>query len=153
MNRKVGLIFLSVLFVVLTSAIESANCDSKSVRATLKKELIPDYRYDSSNISSFTTSSEFQGKKIEIPLFKSEKYRFVFDITGADKNFQIYISTNKDAKKGKMLYALKDVKKEGQNIYTFDVEGRDKLYITYVVPPSVEGVNSFCSAFMLGYKL
>lgn len=144
---------LAACFIISTAAIESGNCDSKTVRSELKHELVPDYRYDSSNITEFTTSSEFQGKKIEIPLFKTEKYRFVFNTEGTDKNFQIYVSNKKDTKSGKILFALKDVKKEGQNVYTFDVEGVDKLYVTYVVPPSLEQINSFCVAFMIGYKL
>ncbi len=140
-------------FVVLTAFQISENCDSKAIKSVLKRELIPEYRYDSSKIMSFTTTGDFQGKKIEIPLYKTENYRFVFNTKGADKNFQIYVSTHKDSKKGKILFALKDVREAGKDTYVFDPETTDKLYITYIIPPAVETTSEFCVAFMIGYKV
>ena len=96
---------------------------------------------------------EFQGKKIEVPLFGGEKYRFVFSTKGANKNFQIYISNKKDTKSGKFLYSLKEHRKEGKDIYIFEPEKAEKLYITYIVPPSLDEPTDFCAAFMIGYKL
>lgn len=153
MKMKHIYLLASLILIGFTGFSQEAECNSSEYRSNLKRGLIPDYRYDSFKLSSFTTSSEFQGKKIQIPLYDSEKYRFVFDVREVGKNFQIYISTKKDTKKGKVLFALKDVLEEGKSIYTYDVENEDELFITYIVPPSVEGESSFCIAFMIGYKL
>lgn len=140
---------------LLTAAIQvSSLCNSSEIKSELKRALIPEYRYDSASITPFKASSEFQGKKIEVPLFSGEKYRFVFNTKGASKNFQIYVSDKKDGlKSGKFLFALKEVREEGKDIYVFEPEKSQKLYITYIVPPAVEGVEDFCAAFMIGYKL
>ena len=154
MRQKALLISLSILFVLLSAFQISEVCDTKSVKSELKRELIPEYRYDSSNMCSFTTNSDFQGKKIEIPLYKTESYRFVFNTKGADKNFQIYISDKKDTKKGNILFALKDVREDGKDVYVFDPNiDSDRLYITYIIPPSIEAISEFCVGFMIGYKV
>lgn len=145
---------LGSIIVVSTAFQTSSMCDSKVIKAELKQELKPDFRYDSSNITPFKASAEFQGKKIEVPLFEGEKYRFVFNTKGADKNFQIYISNKKDGvKSGKFLYSLKEHREEGKDIYIFEPEKAEKLYITYIAPPALNDPKDFCAAFMLGYKL
>ena len=155
MKKAIIYSFLVGLTILTTSAIQqSIGCDSAALKAELKKELIPEFKYDSSNITPFKASGEFQGKKIEVPLFGGEKYRFVFNTKGADKNFQIYISNKKDGfKTGKVLFALKEVREAGKNIYIFEPEKAEKLYITYIVPPSLDEPKDFCAAFMIGYKL
>ncbi len=156
MNSKyIYILAFSVTAFISTAAIQTTGiCDSAGIKSKLKKELIPDYRYDSSNITPFKSSGEFQGKKIEVPLFDGEKYRFVFNTAGADKNFQIYISNKKDGfKTGKVLFALKEVREEGKDLYIFEPKKGEKLYITYIVPPSLEDPKDFCAAFMIGYKL
>lgn len=155
MKKSILKYFVLGSVVVLFSAFQTSSfCDSATIKAELKQELKPDYRYDSSNITPFKASGQFQGKKIEVPLFDGEKYRFVFNTKGADKNFQIYISNKKDgAKSGKFLYSLKEHREEGKDIYIFEPEKAQKLYITYIVPPSLNDPKDFCAAFMIGYKL
>ena len=133
---------------------ESSNCDATALKAELKAELKPDYKYDSSKITRYTASADFQGQEIEVPLFPGEKYRFVFNIAGTGKNFQVYVYDKKAGTSNrKALFALKSVKEEGKNVYTFEPDGKStKLYITYVIPPSLEGAADGCVAFMLGYK-
>ncbi len=153
MRKKIAITFSVLAFTVFSAFQVAETCDSKNIKSELKRELIPEYRYDSSNITSFTPNSDFQGKKIEIPLYKTEQYRFVFNTKGTDKNFQIYVSDKKDTKSGKILFALKDVKEEGKDIYVFDPQTTDKLYITYIIPPSLEASTEFCVGFMIGYKV
>lgn len=146
-------IALGGIILISTAFQSSGVCDGSSIKAELKQELKPDFRYDSSNITPFKASGEFQGKKIEVPLFGGEKYRFVFSTKGASKNFQIYISNKKDTKSGKFLYSLKEHREEGKDIYIFEPEKAEKLYITYIVPPSLDEPTDFCASFMIGYKL
>lgn len=147
--------FLLGSVVVISSAFQTSSfCDSAVIKSELKQELKPDYRYDSSSITPFKATGQFQGKKIEVPLFDGEKYRFVFNTKGADKNFQIYITNKKDgAKSGKFLYSLKEHREEGKDLYVYEPKKAEKLYITYIVPPSLENPVDFCAAFMIGYKL
>lgn len=148
--------FIAIAVVSLftsTSVIAQANCDGTTLKAELKEGLKPDYKYDSSKITKYTASADFQGQEIEVPLFPGEKYRFVFNIAGTGKNFQIYVYDKKAGTANrKALFALKNVREEGKNIYTYEPEGANKLYITYVIPPSLEGAADGCVAFMLGYK-
>jgi hypothetical protein len=153
--KKTLLYLFSGILLSTTLAFQSSGlCDASTIKAALKQELKPDYRYDSSSITPFKSSGEFQGKKIEVPLIGGEKFRFVFNTKGADKNFQIYVSNKKDGfKTGKVLFALKEVREEGKDIYVFEPEKSEKLYITYIVPPSLGEAHDFCAAFMIGYKL
>jgi len=148
---------IALAFVLTYSATiaqeSSSNCDATALKSELKAELKPDYKYDSSKITRFTYSADFQGQEIEVPLFPGEKYRFVFNVAGAGKNFQIYVYESKAGTKNrKALFALKNVREEGKNVYSYEPEGAKKLYITYVIPPSLEGLTEGCVAFMLGYK-
>ncbi|MBL4667707.1 MAG: hypothetical protein HRT73_11175 [Flavobacteriales bacterium] len=152
---KKGTIFLllAVIGFVGVAFQTTELCNVKLLKSELKKELNPDYKYDASNVTRFTYSSKFQGKEIEVPLFDGQKYRFAFNINGADKNFQIYISYEKAGDKNrKNIFALKDIRKEGQDIYVFEPKDSKKVYITYIIPPSVESTNSSCVAFILGYQ-
>lgn len=147
------IVAVAIFGVVSLNSFAQTSCDATALKAEMKQELKPDYKYDSSKITRFTTSADFQGKEIEVPLFPTEKYRFVFDVAGADKNFQIYVYDQKLGTKGrKALFALKNVREEGKNVYVYEPSGKNKLYITYVVPPSLDGVKDICAAFMLGYK-
>ena len=49
----------------------SSNCDATALKSELKAELKPDYKYDSSKITRFTYSADFQGQEIEVPLLNS----------------------------------------------------------------------------------
>lgn len=151
--KKIKNILSIVALCTVSIAFAQDNCDATVLKADLKSGLKPDYKYDSSKITKYTASADFQGQEIEVPLFPGEKYRFVFNIAGTGKNFQIYIYDKKAGTPNrKALFALKEVKEEGKNIYTYEPENASKLYITYVIPPSLEGAVDGCVAFMLGYK-
>lgn len=153
MKNIIAIALLSLFSFSSLFAQESASCDATTIKNELKAELKPDYKYDSSKITRYTASGDFQGKEIEVPLFEGEKYRLVFNITDADKNFQVYVYSEKAGTKNrKALFALKNVREEGKSVYVYEPEGQSKLYITYVIPPSLEGVKESCAAFMLGYK-
>jgi len=148
---------ITILLIVITfnsTAQTSTNCDVKSLKTSLKEEVGSDYRYDASNITSFTYSSSIQGKQIEVPLFKDQKYKLIFNINDANRNFQIYISYEKAGDENRTnIFALKDVRKEGQNIYVFEPKVSKPVYITYIIPPSVESTETSCVVFMLGYTM
>ena len=150
-----NVIILSCLFVALLSlaAVQVADlCDATALKAELKRELRPDYRYDSSKTSRFKYISKTQVKEIEVPLFMGEKYRFLFNTKGLPKDItiEIYNKPNGNSKR-KLLYQLEQ--KEDQFIYAFEPEKSRKMYINYTIPAHVNSELNGCVIFVLGYKL
>lgn len=154
MNTKLSFI-ISFLLVALisTAAIQiTEECDATALKAELKRELRPDYRYDSSKSSRFTYKTKIQVKEIELPLFIGEKYRFLFNTTGLPQNIKVEIYSKPITnKKRKLLYSLDY--KEDQHIYAFEPEKSRKMYINYTIPESTEVELNGCMIFVLGYRL
>ena len=152
--KKVTFILIT-LSVFLTAAIQVAEeCDSVALKKELKVKLKPDYKYDSSKTTRFYYKTKPQTKEIEIPLYRGEKYRFLFNTACLRKKevkIEIY-SKPVGHKKRELLYSLEQ--KEGEHIYSFEPEKSRKMYITYSIP-SVENVDETkdCIAFVLGYQL
>ena len=147
------LISIALIGIFSISAIQvSEECDATALKAELKRELRPDYKYDSSKTSLFSYKSKIQVKEIEVPLFMGEKYKFLFNTAGLQKDVKVEIF-NKPAghKKRKLLYTLN--KKEGKNIYTYEPQRSRKMYINYTIPQSSEAELKGCIAFVLGYQL
>ena len=64
MKKSILKYFVLGSVVVISSAFQTSSfCDSAALKSELKQELKPDYRYDSSNITPFKASGQFQGKK------------------------------------------------------------------------------------------
>ncbi len=154
MKVKILSSFLLITFFITVTAFQVAEeCDAIALKAELKKELNPDYRYDSSKSTKFTFKAKEQVKEIEIPVFMGEKYRFLFNTAGLSKNVAVRIYNKSiTSSKRKLLYEL--TPKEGQHIYTFDPEKSRKMYIEYTIPESTETTPmSSCMVFVLGYQI
>ena len=148
--------FISLLILVAlvsTAAIQIVEeCDAAALKAELKRELRPDYKYDSAKTSRFTYKSTVQAKEIEVPLFMGEKYRFLFNTIGLPADIKIEIGNRPlGHKKRKVIYSLE--KKESQHIYIFEPNKSKKMYINYTIPKSSETDLRGCMVFVLGYKL
>jgi len=145
-------LFIFVAFIS-TAAIQITEvCDATLLKKDLKRELRPDYKYDSSKTSRFTYKTKVQAKEIEVPLFMGEKYRFLFNIAGVPEDVKVEIYNKKlGHKKRKLLYSLD--KKEGQDIYSFEPTKSRKMYINYTIPESSEVELKGCMIFVLGYKI
>ena len=98
MKKKISYISLFIITTIISiAAIQIVEeCDSIVLKKELKRELRPDYKYDSSKTSRFIFSSKLQIKEIEVPLFMGEDYRFVFNIIRAPKNINIKIIHKKN---------------------------------------------------------
>lgn len=145
-------LFLFVAFIS-TAAIQVAEeCDAMALKKELKRELRPDYKYDSSKSSRLTYKAKIQVKEMEVPLFMGEKYRFLFNTVGLPQNVKVEIFNKKlGHKKRKLLYTLEH--KENQHIYTYEPEKSRKMYINYTIPESSEEGLKGCLIFVLGYQL
>ncbi|PJB15209.1 MAG: hypothetical protein CO118_04600 [Flavobacteriales bacterium CG_4_9_14_3_um_filter_32_8] len=154
MKVKFYIAFLLVTsFIVITAFQLEEECDATALKAELKRELRPDYRYDSSKSTRFTYKEKKQVKEIEIPVFIGEKYRFLFHTGGLSKNIEVKIYNKSITNsKRKLLYEL--VPKEDQFIYVFEPEKSRKMYIEYTIPESKETTPmSSCMIFVLGYQI
>ena len=154
--------YLSIILIIgifSTAAIQiSEECDATALKKELKRELRPDYKYDSSKTSRFTYKNKTQLKEIEVPLFAGEKYRFLFNTSGLPQDIKVEIYNKpKDHKKRKLLYSLEQ--KEGIYIYAYEPSKSRKMYINYTIPVSAssaataEDAMRGCMIFVLGYKL
>ncbi len=152
--RKAYLVISLFLFVGLAAFQVVDECDTMSLKKDLKEQLKPDYKYDSSKTTKFSYKSKVQQKEIEVPLYRGEKYRFLFNMSGISKQGVEVKIYNKpiDNSKRELLYELKP--EPGKLIYTFEPEKSRKMYIDYTIP-EVENPteNKDCLVFVLGYKL
>ena len=145
-------LLLFISFISIGAIQITEECDATALKKELKRELRPDYKYDSSKTSRFTYKSKVQAKEIEVPLFMGEKYRFLFNTSGVPENIKVEIYNKKlGHKKRKLLYTLEQ--KEGQHIYSFEPTKSRKMYINYSIPESSETELKGCMIFVLGYQL
>jgi hypothetical protein len=151
----------SILFllagIISTATIQiTEECDATALKKELKRELRPEYKYDSSKISRFTYKDKTQVKEIEVPLFMGEKYRFLFNTAGFSQNVKVEIYNKKIGhKKRKLLYEIEPI--DGKHIYIFEPKKSRKMYINYTIPKAevVDGEEPMkgCAIFLLGYRL
>ena len=123
------------------------------MKGLLKKELKPDYKYDSAKTTRFYYKTKKQVKVLEIPLYRGEKYKFLFNTEGLTKDIGIQIYTKPlDNKKTEMLFELKPT--ADKTIYEFEPEKSRKMYLVYKIP-AVENPTQQkdCMVMVLGYAL
>ncbi len=145
--------FLFVAFIS-TAAIEIIEeCDATALKNELKRELRPEYRYDSSKSSRFTYKETPQIKEIEVPLFMGERYRFLFNTSCVPEGIDVKIyNKSMDKKNRTLLYTMESI--DDQKIYTFEPEKSRKMYINYIIPGRAsESEMNGCMIFVLGYQL
>ena len=153
MNRLVQILLIT--FLVISTAFQVAEeCDTMALKKELKDLLKPDYKYDSSKTTRFYYKTKPQQKEIEIPLYRGEKYRFLFNLSGISREGVKVSIYNKpfDNSKRELLYELKP--EPGKMIYTFEPDKSRKMYINYAIPEVSETTETRdCLVFVLGYKL
>lgn len=154
MMKKIPFILLVCGYISLAAIQIAQECDSMALKKELKTKLKPDFKYDSSKTTRFYYKTKQQQKEIEIPLYRGEKYRFLFNTAGITKQgVKVGIYTKPFGhKKRELLYQLKPEK--GKHIYTFEPEKSRKMYITYTIPEVKETYQiRDCLVLVVGYKL
>ena len=154
MKNKISYLILTLAIgFISTAAVQIATeCDITSLKKELKKELKPNFKYDSSKTTRFTYKTKTQSKEMEVPLFMGEKYRFLFNTKclPVDVKVEIY-SKPKGHKKRKILYTLDKI--EGQDVYTYEPEKSRKMYINYSIPKTEDEELRGAMVFVLGYRI
>lgn len=143
--------FLTIiaLFLSFTSLSES-ECNSKALKREGISKLDP-YYYSSSKVSTITYDYRAQRREIEVPLFKGEKYKMVFNKKSLPKDVLIEVYDKDNSHDNRTpLYSSKD--QEG-DILSFEPTKSKKMYVNYVVPEAKGVKEKGCLVFVLGYQL
>ncbi len=145
---KIKFIALIIVSAFISTAAQVGENDITTLKAELKRELRPDYKYDSSKVSDFNYSSKTQVKEIEVPLFFGEQYRFLFNTADAN-GVQIEIHTKPATNSNrKAIYTTQGT--DSKKVHTFEPDKSSKMYITYIIPEGSKGSGNVI--FVLGYK-
>lgn len=151
MKRIVLACLSAVVALTLTSStISDSDCDTK----TLKKEGIADlnpFYYSASKVNVINYDYKASYKEIEVPLFKGENYKLVFNKNGLPKDVVIEIF-DKD-KSHKNRHSLFSSAGNDAPIISYTPEKSRKLYIRYTVPEAKGIKETGCIVFILGYQL
>ncbi|KAA3651476.1 MAG: hypothetical protein DWP98_03025 [Bacteroidetes bacterium] len=126
------------------------SCDSKALKKEGITSLDPFY-YSSSKVSTITYDYRAQRKEIEVPLFKGEKYKMVFNKKGLPKDVIVEVY-DKDKDHNGRTPIFTSEGKDG-NIISFEPEKSKKMYVNYIVPASKGTDETGCLVFVLGYQL
>jgi len=156
--KKIGIYFLLATFLTVPNLAsadsgnkeEEVKCDSKSLKKAGISELNP-YYYSSSKVNIIQYDYKQTRKEIEVPLFKGEKYRMVFNKSALPKDIVIKIY-DKDSESSNRKPIFSSEGQEG-DLIIFEPKKSKNLYVNYFIPPAEGNKEGGCIAFILGYQL
>jgi hypothetical protein len=156
--KKIGIYFLLAAFGLITSSgtidSNSSNDPIKCNTKALKKEgisLLNPYYYSSSKVSVINYDDKQTRKEIEVPLFKGEKYRLIFNKTELPKDIEIRIYDKSDENEGRSpIFSSNE--SEGKMVI-FEPKKSKPLYVNYIIPAGEAEQKGGCIVFVLGYQL
>ena len=153
--KKTILFSLFIALIIVSSAFQNSNdCDVRSLKNELVRELRPDYKYDSFKATRFIYKNEVQLIEIEAPLFKGQDFRFIFNTAALPKDIEIkFYDKKKGTKNRKELFAIKDTPEDGKNVYIFEPNTSKKIYLNYIIPRTTKQNLGGCMVCVIGYKL
>ncbi len=152
--KKIGFhIVLLLILGISVSAVEG-DCDVRALKNELIRELRPDYKYDSSNISRFVFESQKQGTEVQIPMFSGESYRLLFNTAGIPTDFEIKIYDKKvGSNNRKLLFSAKGSESDNKHVFIYEPEKPKTMYVDYFLPGIDEKGVTGCIVFLMGYKI
>ncbi|MCB0481744.1 MAG: hypothetical protein KDC83_09945 [Flavobacteriales bacterium] len=120
-----------------------------------KKDLKP-FSYYAFKITKITFTGESQFKEVEVPLFHSANYRFVFNTEGLSQNVRIEIYDKPaNVESRKKIYTGTSNEKH----FVFDPpksSTHNRIYINYIIPASgntnKNEIDKGCVIFYSGFK-
>lgn len=149
--RKLTLSLFSIATIlVLCAAFTEPNCDSKTLKKEGISELNPFY-YSASKVNTISYDYKASRKEIEVPLFKGEKYKMVFNKKGLPKDVvvEIFDKDNSHANRKAVFTS------EGNtaDIISYAPEKSKNMFIRYTIPKADGVKEEGCLVFILGYQL
>jgi hypothetical protein len=156
MKKIVQILGVFVLFVAITAAgnrtYSNGSCSNSEAKIKAIDSLNT-FFYASSKTSSINYTYKTSVKEVEVPLFKGEKYRMVFNRQDLPKNVEIEIyDKNRESDSRNLLYSSK-TEGNGSSILSYEPKKAKNLYINYIIPPAQGSDETGCIVFVLGYQL
>ena len=156
--KKIGIYFLLAAFAFTsisgTTESNSSESEVKCNTKALKKagiSLLNPYYYSSSKVNVIHYDYKQTRKEIEVPLFKGEKYRMIFNKSALPKDVEIKIYDKSDDHEGRTPI-FSSSEQEGKMVI-FEPKKSKNLYVNYIIPPADGEENGGCVVFILGYQL
>ena len=154
MKKTISFLLLLIIFCSTISIQAQNDCDIRSLKNELLRELRPDFKYDSYKATRFIYKNEVQTIEIAAPLFKDEKFRFLLNTAGLPKDIEIkFFNKKKGSKNRKELFAVTDTPEDGKNIYMFEPEVSKTIYLNYIIPRTTKENLTGCMVCLIGYNL
>ena len=149
--KKIVLACLSIATIfTMTSAIEGEGCDTKTLKKEGVAELNP-YYYSASKVNVISYDYKASRKEIEVPLFKGEKYKMVFNKKGLPKDVLIEIfDRDKTHEHRKPLFTTEG---NDADLVSYTPQKSKKMYVNYTIPQAKGETEEGCVVFLLGYQL
>jgi hypothetical protein len=144
-----GIILLTTIAFAFGPASDT-ECNTKELKKEGISTLDP-YYYSSSKVSVIKYDYRVQRKEIEVPLFKGEKYKLVFNKKALPKDVIVEIYDKAKSNTGRTAIFTSEGK-EG-SIVSFEPKKSRKMYVNYLIPAAKGTVDSGCLVFVLGYQL
>ena len=129
---------------------DEVECDSRSLKKAGISELNP-YYYSSSKVNIINYDYKEQVKEIQVPLFKGEKYRMVFNKSALPKDVTIKIY-DKDKSHDDRSPVFSSEGVDG-DLVIYEPKKSRNLYVNYMIPASEGTKEGGCLVFILGYQL
>lgn len=152
MKKLLG--YTAILIITVISygfvAPTSTECNTRELKKEGISTLDP-YYYSSSKVSTINYDYRAQRKEIEVPLFKGEKYKMVFNKKALPKDVIIEIY-DKDKSHDSRTPLFTTEGTDGP-LVSYEPKKSKKMYVNYLIPASKESGESGCLVFVLGYQL
>lgn len=156
MKKSLQLIAVLTMFIAITAAGEKKSLTNTCVNKEAKLEAIDSlntFFYASSKVTNIDYTYRQSVKEVEVPLFKGESYRMVFNRQDLPKNVEVEIYDKSWKEDGRnLLYSSKD-QDPSSNILAFEPKRAKNLFINYIIPPAEGSKETGCIVFVLGYQL
>lgn len=149
--KKIAVALLSLVTIItLSSAIIDINCDTKALKKEGVSELNPFY-YSASKVTEIDYDYKASRREIEVPLFKGEKYKMVFNKNGLPKDVIIEIFDKDKSHSGRK--AVFTSEGNSAQVVSYAPEKSKNMFIRYTIPKSDGIKENGCLVFILGYQL
>ena len=129
---------------------ESESCDTKSLKKEGIASLNPFY-YSAAKVTTVNYDYKASRKEIEVPLFKGETYRMIFNKNGLPKDVVIEVYDKDKTHEGRQ--ALFTSKGNTEAIVSYEPTKSRKMYVNYIIPQAEGEKATGCLVFILGYQL
>ncbi len=131
MKRLIYTCAFLIISALDISTISDETCDTKTLKKEGISELNP-FFYSAAKVNQVNYDYKASRKEIEVPLFKGEKYKLVFNKKGLPKDvlIEIYEKDKSHSSRGPLF----TTKGSTEGVVSYTPKKSKKLYVNYVIP-------------------